>query len=449
MVSRRSFGSSLSGTTSKAWDELFSVLKLQERLEESDYVTLSAEQIKSITRREPRLMTKFDTRESRPNRLLGVTILPLSNGEYALLRGDGYFDVPAADTVKVWAKSTAQPMLVTLPWETGPCSESQALDMAAAAGILDDFLGENNAQLTIRGRLRSPQFQFKFQCASREIALGVSGVQIEVDSGYEGRQIHLIEAKLGSRANFHVRQLYFPLRMWSALATHKPISTAFLTWSNRRLSIRSFEFDTLDRYHSIRPVACVDYLLDEPDRVPTLEELIESTEASSAPPEVPFPQADDVRRVIDIVDAIGSGVLERASIASRYDFDTRQADYYANAAVYLGLLERNSVFFALTPVGRQFLSAPLNRRHEIFLRQLVKRPVFRQIAQQLVATESLPSPEVVSEMVSATTRLTGATSLRRAKTVLSWLRWARDVTTPEPSVFGSTRVEPTGQYRLF
>ena len=384
-----------------------------------------------------------------PVELEGVTILPLSNGEYALLRGDGYYDVPAAVTVKVWAQPPSQLRLVTLPWETGPASESQALDMAVAAGILDDFLEEKGAHLTIRGRLRSPQFQFLFQCATRELSLAINGVQIEVDSGFEGQRVHLVEAKLGNRANFHVRQLYFPLRMWSTQVTYKPVTTAFLTWSNRCVSIRSFEFDPLDRYHSIRPAACVDYLLDEPDRIPPLTELIESTPPCDVATGVPFPQADDVRRVIDIVDAIGSGITQRAAIANRYDFDSRQADYYANAAIYLGLLERNPGVFALSPMGQQFLRAPLHRRTEIFLRQIVSRPVFRQIAQQAVTTGNLPSSDAVSEIVSAATRLTGATSLRRAKTVLSWLRWAIEVTQPEASMAERARLEPTGQYRLF
>ncbi len=361
-------------------------------------------------------MTKFDTRESRPSRLDGVTILPLSNGEYALLKGDGYFDVPKAVRVKVWNNPRSQPRLLTLPWSTGPASESQALDMAGAAGILNDFFGETNASLTIRGRLRSPQFDLRFRCETREVALQVNGVQVEVDSGFEGDRVHLVEAKLGNRTNFHVRQLYFPVRMWSALVSDKPVSAAFLSWSNRCVSIRSFRFDPLDLYQSIVPVDCVDYLLDEPDRIPTLSELLESTPPSAAAHGIPFPQADDVRRIIDMVDAIGVGVSNRVSIANRYDFHGRQADYYANAAAYLGLLERKAAAFELSRIGQRFLRAPLNRRFEIFLRQMLARPVFRPIAEQFATSGNFPSIEQVAETVSAATSLTGATSRRRART---------------------------------
>ena len=439
----------LSVTTKRAWEELFRVRQLHDRLAKDDWVTITADEIKSIARREPRLMTKFDTRESRPELLNGVTILPLSNGEYALLRGDGYCDVPAADTVKVWNKRTSQLDLVTLPWEMGPASESQALDMAYAAGILDDFFGEAHTRLTIRGRLRCPQFNFRFRCATREVPLVANGVQVEVDSGFEGQAIHLLEAKLGNRTNFHLRQLYFPLRMWSSLVPSKPVNAVFLTWSNRCISIRSFGFEPLDLYQSNLPLARVDYLLDEPDSIPSLSELLEETPPCTDTVGAPFPQADDMRRVIDIVDAIGAGLKGRATLASRYGFDGRQADYYANAAAYLGLLERSRAGFTLSSLGDKFLRAALNRRHETLLRQIVARPGFREVAEYVAATGVLPSTDHVAEIVASITSLTGATASRRARTVLAWFRWAKQITEAEASRCLGTSVESNGQYRLF
>ncbi len=438
----------LPGSTSKAWDELFRVLPLRERLLDSDVATLTADDIKSRTGREPRLMTKFDSRESRPRALHDVTILPSSNGAYALLRGDGYCDLRPADSVRVWSRHQARSDILTLPWATGPASESQALDMAFASGILDDFLLDRDARLTIRGRLRCPAFRYAFQCASRTVELVANGVQIEVDSGFEGQAVYLLEAKLGNRTNFHVRQLYFPLRMWSALVANKPVIAAYLGWSNRRITLRSFRFDPIDLYQSIQPVASVDYLLDEPDRVASLTDLLESTPPDSGAPQVPFPQADDMRRVIDIVDAIGCGVSGRAALASRYGFDGRQADYYANAAAFLGLLEREQGTFGLSRLGRQFVAAPLNRRHEILLRQIVARPVLRQVAEYIAESSTLPALDAITEIVATRTGLSRGTPLRRAKTVLSWFKWVRQVVEPDAlSVRGN--VESNGQYRLF
>lgn len=439
----------LIGSTSKAWDELFRALDLQRKLEHECFAIVSAEAIKSITRREPRLMTKFDTRESRPKMLEGITILPLSNGEYALLDGDGYCDVPAAREVRIWSKERWRSDLVTLPWETGPASESQALDMASASGILDDFFGDANTRLTIRGRLRCPRFEFRFRCASREVPLVANGVQIEVDSGFEGQSIYLIEAKLGNRSNFHQRQLYFPQRMWMEMVSNKPSFAVFMIWSNRSVALRGYEFNPVDLYQSQVLAASVDYLLDEPEGLPSFPELVDATREHTGEIGIPFPQANDVRRVIDCVDAIGAGLISRTSLAAHYGFAGRQADYYANAAAYLSLLERSGSSFQLSELGHRFLRAPLNQRHELLLRQMVSRPVFRQGAQALAITGRMPSVEYLAEVIARRTKLTLVTATRRAKTVVAWLRWAKDVIHASLPDGSGGLVESSGQYRLF
>jgi hypothetical protein len=79
--------------TSEAWARLAERHRLRERLALGEVVRLSADEIRTAGR-EPRLMTKFDTRESRPLELSDTTILPVTNGEYLLLPGDGYADLP-------------------------------------------------------------------------------------------------------------------------------------------------------------------------------------------------------------------------------------------------------------------------------------------------------------------------------------------------------------------
>ena len=58
-------------------------------------------------------------------------------------------------------------------------------------------------------------------------------------------------------------------------------------------------------------------------------------------PDVPYPQANDLDKVIDIVTNFHSaGLTNKPAIAEFFDFDERQGDYYANAGYYLGLLKR-------------------------------------------------------------------------------------------------------------
>lgn len=415
----------MANLTGDGWQRLDEHLELSARLARSaEPIIVSAERIKAISGREPRLMSKFDTRESRPAALVRATILPITNGKYAILSGDGYADMPRATSVKYWRASPNARALGTLPWDTGPTSESQLLDMANASGLLHDFLGDSSALLTIRGRLRSPAFEFEFETRHGPVPISVDGVQVEVDSGFEGSAIHLIEAKLGARTNFHIRQLYYPLRMWSTLVPRKRVDALFLTWSNRCFSLRKFRFDPLDRYQALRLTDATDYFLDEPTELPSLEALLETTSEQDAP-NLPFPQADDLRRVVDVVDAVASGITTRAGLAARFDLNERQADYYANAAAFLGLIHRGSDGFEITSVGKKLVTACLSTRQLLLIRQILRRPVFRCAALTLCKTGKFPSREQISEWIEHSTRLRGDTLSRRATTVISWIRWAQ------------------------
>ena len=88
-------------------------------------------------------------------------------------------------------------------------NESQAIDFAHLTSLLQRFTGEDNLYFTIRGRLYSGQFSFELP--SCDHAVDVTGVQIEVDAGFESHSaIFLIEVKVGRREDFHIRQLYYP-----------------------------------------------------------------------------------------------------------------------------------------------------------------------------------------------------------------------------------------------
>lgn len=419
--------------TAVAWNAIADELHLDDWLgSESEPIELTAQRIKDITGREPRLMTKFDTRESRPSTLRGITILPLSNGTYVLLRGDGYADVTPTARTRRWPISASAKRLLTLPWDNGPASESQALDMAIATGLLADFL-EDDVRLTVRGRLRSPRFDFSFESGGKLLPLTVNGVQIEVDAGLEGQHIHLVEAKLGARTNFHNRQLYYPYRMWQTLVPEKRVSTVFLAYSNRCFSLRRFDAspDRAPLYHGLIATKSVDYHFDEPTPIPSLETILSETKLRRETTEVPFPQANEIRRVIDVTDSVAAGLCTRGEISSHYDLDDRQADYYANAALFLGLLVRNENGFALSEQGLRFNQRPRNERIVWLIREVTSRTVFRQVLETVNATGRLPSREKVAELIREHVGLSGKTPHRRAGTVLAWTKWILESTSAQ------------------
>jgi hypothetical protein len=219
---------------------------------------LTAQQIKDATadfqqtnQREVRILCKQDSREDRPAvfRNNGLFLLPTRNGEYAVVRGEGYINIPPIQGPTREYQSILDFHLDTS--EIGN-SEMQHLDFAYASSLIRTFLDDPTLVLTIRGRKYSPADGFRFRVGN--VWLQASSVQTEVDAGYEGRnQVVLVEAKSAGSQNTIIRQLFYPCRQWQA-HTQKVVQTLFFEGSPQGYSLWEFRFNDQDDYNSIELV---------------------------------------------------------------------------------------------------------------------------------------------------------------------------------------------------
>jgi len=216
---------------------------------------LTAEQIKkatahftSTTEREVRVLGKQDTRESRPQVFVdsNLFILPIKNGIYSILQGEGYIDIPEITTNASIYKSKLDFELETS--QIGN-SEMQHLDFAYASSLVRSFLEDESLVLTIRGRKYTPKFGF--YAGQHKQLITAESVQTEVDAGYEGRnQIVLIEAKNSATKNTIIRQLYYPFRQWQ-IHTKKKVNILFFEKRKDVYSLWEFGFADENDYNSI------------------------------------------------------------------------------------------------------------------------------------------------------------------------------------------------------
>lgn len=415
------------------WEYIFEEIDATTKLHHNGRFTISANEIKDITKKkkglgqqEPRLMTKFDTRESRPKILAqnNTTILATSNGHYSVIQGDGYHDLEDILDIKQYQSSQLS-NLETLPPVCA--SESQVIDTAHASGLLSHFLDEPTLCMTIRGRLRSGSFNFRF--GGHDVFL--DGVQIEVDAGYEGNRVYLIEAKMGTRDNFIIRQLFYPLRMWQEKCETKEVVPIFLSYSDSVFYIYQYCFKDSNEYNSIELVKAAAYTLDtessrmknELKRYDSLAKL-ESLTPSNEKIDIPFPQADDIRRVIDIIFAVANGLTKKTDFADFYDFDIRQADYYGNAAQYLGFLTYSSQQYSLSEMGLEFTKSSRTQRRILMLKALMASPTINESVQKMNQINSVPHTVELAKIIKKyRNELNGTTPNRRASTVKHWLNW--------------------------
>ena len=242
--------------SNKSWEKIFNDYEILSTDFDKEPFYLSAEQIKrscqdfkKTAEKEVRILCKQDTRESRPEifKENNLFILPIKNGLYAIVKGEGYVDIP---------EITSQPKIYSskldFSLDTAKVgnSEMQHLDFAYASSLIRTFINDNSLVLTIRGRKYTPEFTFFVN----NIELKVHSVQTEVDAGYEGKdKIVLVEAKNSKTNNTIIRQLFYPFRQWSSF-TKKKIILLFFEKRGNEYFLWQYEFTDKNEYNSIKLV---------------------------------------------------------------------------------------------------------------------------------------------------------------------------------------------------
>ncbi len=256
-------------SNSNSWEKIFKDYDILEHDFDKAPFYLSAEQIKNscqnfhkTNEKEVRILCKQDRREDRPDVFVrnGLFILPVKNGKYAIIKGEGYLDIPSIDQAP--QRYTSQ-LDFRLDSSMVGNSEMQHLDLAYASSLIRTFMEDSSLLLTIRGRKYTPRFDFM---VGKQL-IEVDGVQTEVDAGYEGRdQIVLVEAKNTAVSNTIIRQLYYPFRQWKSV-TNKNVCLLFFDkeFNSNIYNIWQYAFPTENDYNSIRLIKSGRFFIDGPN----------------------------------------------------------------------------------------------------------------------------------------------------------------------------------------
>ena len=107
-----------------------------------------------------------------------------------------------------------------------------------------DFLNEETLYPTVSGRMGSGRFNFDIlnSRTGTFFNMQINNSQIEIDAAFEGiASLALIEAKRDLSADFLIRQLYYPYRVWENRLSKK-VKPIFLVYSNGIYRLYEYEF---------------------------------------------------------------------------------------------------------------------------------------------------------------------------------------------------------------
>ena len=413
-----------------AWGKIFKKHKILDKIKSNDYFEITSKHINEF--REARLMTKFDHKSQLPKLFLEnkLSILPTSRGSYVIGNFETFHEFNE-DDIEITKKALPESLESINHLEI--TSEAAVINYAFVSGILQDFSEEKKLWPTVSGRMKSSSFSFKINTSKKPFDVKVENSQIEIDGGYEGKNtLILIEAKINISKDFIVRQLYYPFKLWSG-KIQKKVRPIFLTYSNGIFNLREYKFTDVNHYNSLELVKQKKYVLHEGTfNLQDLSLIIEKSKTSKEP-EIPFPQADSFERIINLCELLNQKeFIAKEDITEKYDFDSRQTDYYSNAGRYLGLIETDidqksgQTGCFLTNYGKQVFSLNLFDRQKEFIKLIVSKKAFKDTLKQYVANSKMPEKHEIVEIMKKSNLYnidSESTYSRRASTIISWINW--------------------------
>lgn len=399
-----------------AWDKLFTHFDIVKKVDAYGYFDITADQIKKFGEREPRLMTKFDYKKHLPTimRQHDMALLAIENGKYRIGRFNPYIEVAE--------KSLVLPARVTFPSNIISINpkkiehESLVLDASHVSGILTRIFGEE-VNLTIRGRTRNAPFSFQLD----GMPFSVSGVQIEVDGGYEGAtSINLVEAKIGSSSTINLRQLLYPHLVWEGLVNGKKRVNTYICFYQepvlRFIPVQISAAGTVFADHANEQA----FML-EPPAILNLYTIPAQKHATLPVISAPFPQANRFDRVLAMLHVVArEGQISKEELAQFFDesLDLRDVGYYASVLQWLGLVTIKNGVISTTSFGLEIASFSHAERMQKLANIVFGEPIFHHALHK----ESTPIPAKLFERW----RIGRSTPARRLSTIKAWLRFFKE-----------------------
>ncbi|MDD6088415.1 MAG: hypothetical protein PUB69_03790 [Desulfovibrionaceae bacterium] len=416
--------------TNPAWEQIFKEYDILSHIHTNGYFEISAKQI--VTYREPRLMVKFDHSINLPKIFQenGLAILPISGNSYVISHFENYHSF---ENIGNEIKYMELPFLESLSADNIK-SETIAINCAYASGILSDFLQEDTFLYpTVAGKMGSGNFDFFIsnKATTKSMPVSVSNSRIEIDAAYEGASsLALIEAKCDLSDDFLVRQLYYPYRTWTDRIS-KNVRPIFLVYSNSCFNIYEYKFTNKHDYNSLQLVKNKRYSIEDTTiEISDIQNVIKNIKYMKEP-EIPFPQADSLDRIINLCELLAKKSLSRDEITEEYAFDKRQTSYYTAAADYLNLVERGEKYYKLSKLGQSVMSSGYKTRQLKICELILSHKVFGEAFKICLERGRIPDQsEIINLMKSCNLYHidSNSTYKRRASTISAWLNWIARLT---------------------
>lgn len=419
----------------EAWNTLFSKEDILEKIKTEGIYDIDASKMKEITKREPRLMAKVESKYTLPSIMYSnkLCIMPhKTRGHYIIGHFDAFTDVSYEDSLET-------PVYIDKKYDLlNPYQIEKEPSLILAAfnyNVLSEIAHDEELHLTDFGRENTGTFDYYIDNlgGNEPYQINVDRSQLEMDGVFESDNYILnIEAKMGQREDFLTRQLYYPYRMIHN-KSDKEVINLFMSYSAGSMYIHTYKVEKTDYYNSFKLTGNYKYNFFEDVSVRDASRIIHGTVILDEPEGIPFPQADTMNKVFDALEIIKKypGISD-TDLAYNMCVAGRQGGYYGNSCSYLGLTTRvrkRSFENYLSPLGEKFMTLPIQGQIKMMIELLSKHAVFNYFLKEYLEQSEPPEKEEIAQWIRNNISSIDPdknTPVRRAQTVKKWMEWVLD-----------------------
>lgn len=429
----------MNNSTKTAWQTIFDCCKIVESIKRYGFFDITADEIKRISGKEPRIMAKWDSLQSVPEvfKKCNLGLISTSRKGYRIAPFNLFHEIESKvlDATKIQSRQIPSWML-SLGEELRERSEPGLLSSCYASGIMSEYAKATQDEVLpgIFGRLTTDKMSFTLagigEYAGKRIPVTCDGIQFEIDSSYESPEAMLIiEAKNYLLEDFNLRQLYFPWRYLRGKIA-KPIRPMFVMRSNEVISVCEYEFTKANEMDSIVLVSANRYSFAETEiTTKDLQDTLASIKRPKKADNKIFPQADRMELVIDLCERLRNAPAVTDDIAEGLAYVHRQGQYYVQAARFLGLVDQLAKSYVLSKEGCRIFSLSYKNRQLELVKKILQYRVFARSLDFALKNAACPDTETVAKWITEDKwPMNNATARRRASTVIGWTRWLINLT---------------------
>jgi len=140
---------------------------------------------------------------------------------------------------------------------------------------------------------------------------------------------------------------------------------------------------------------------------------------------VPFPQANSMTSILDaVLNTDDEGSTIQSYLAVNVVNSQRQALYYVNAAIYLGLCKKIGEVYYPTGLGLRLKKAERAKRNGLLAAMVLSHPVIGRWYSKVFMYDSFRDRLSFIE-TGFESQMARSTMERRSQCVLSWLAWVQ------------------------